>query len=267
MSVEVSPGALPRCGVHPEELAAATCQRCGGFICTACSTWVMGTLYCAVCAARPEVNYLEDFRRKYWGKRDSGAWLVGAGSLALVFLAVMTALGLKRVDAALALLAAAGVGVAFFLGMRWARALLLVMPAACVGFVIAPDNGIAGLGAVFILFVFALQLFLDTRSRLFFQVDVSEKALRRLWELRVNNPLARHAASLGFSSLFMPLFAPLAIILGVIALRRVDPQARPPIGRRGQALTGIVLGVASVLAWVLFLGPVVWTMLAGMTRL
>ncbi|MFP2925349.1 DUF4190 domain-containing protein [Pyxidicoccus sp. 3LG] len=265
MSVEVSPGALARCAVHPEELAAATCQRCGGFVCTACTTWVMGSLYCASCAARPEVNYLDEFRRQLWGRRDSGAYLVGAGTL-LLAVGTVTSLAIGDVASALGMLAATGVGVCFFLGMRWARYVLPFVPLG-LGFQAAPELGFSPVWLFVIPFVISLQLLLDTRSRLFFRMDVSEKALRRLWELRVNNPLARHALSLGVSAVFLPLLAPFAIVLGFMALRRVDLQARPPIGRRGQALAGIVLGVGALLAWALLFGPRLMGGLRGLSGL
>ncbi|MBZ4417650.1 DUF4190 domain-containing protein [Myxococcus sp. RHSTA-1-4] len=250
MSADVPPSALARCATHPDELAGATCQRCGVFVCGACTTWVMGALYCPACAARPEVNYLEAFRLTLWGKRDSGAWLV-AGCTLLVALAAVVELLEGRVLSSLELLATTAVGVCFFLGARWARIALLLVPVywALQGVIGRGVHLAIGFG---LLFLGALQLFLDTRNRLFFRVDVSERALRHLWDLRVNNPLARQAVSFGVSAFFVPLFAPIAIVCGFIALRRVDLKARPPIGRRGQAIAGIVLGLGALVLWALF---------------
>lgn len=256
----VSPvGVTPRCAVHPEVDAGATCQRCGGFVCEACTTWVMGVLYCAACSLRPEVNYLETFRLKLWGRRDTNAWLVGCGTLVLLA-GVLTAFVEGEWRLALVMLGAAGVGGAFYLGQRWARTALVFTP------VVAGLASMALFGPVmlvggFLLFVTALQIFLDPRNRLFFQVEVSEKELRRLWDLRVNNPLARHALSLGFASFICPVFGPPAVVMGAMALRKVDSRARPPIGRGWQAVAGMLLGVGGTALWVLVLGPLMKGML------
>ncbi|WP_164021494.1 DUF4190 domain-containing protein [Pyxidicoccus trucidator] len=253
MSFEVSPNALARCATHPEELAGATCQRCGVFVCTACTAWVMGTLYCAPCAARPEVNYLETFRRGLWGKRDSRAWLVGGGCLLMAPL-LPVALSYGRVLTTLGLLATVVVGVAWFEGRRWARYALPLVPLG-LGLLAVPLVGPPVLGLALIPFINALQLLQDTRCKLFFRVEVSERELLRLWDREVNNPMARSALSLGLGAVFLPLFAPLAIVFGFLALRRVDLKARPPIDRRAQAIAGIVLGVGALALWVLVVIP------------
>ncbi|QDE94389.1 MULTISPECIES: hypothetical protein [Myxococcus] len=267
MSAEVSSGALPRCALHPDALAGATCQRCGGFVCTACTTWVMGRMYCPPCAVRPEVNYLETFRLGLWGRRDGSAWLVGGVTVVLVGLALV-ALMAGDVGTTLACLGSAGVGVAFFLGMRWARMGLLAMPLLAM-LLTAQSLGAPAL-LFFIPLMVAVNVFRDTRSRLFFRLDVPERELHQLWDLRVNNPLARHALSLSVGSLFLPVLAPLlsfffdvgsaltfvfvgmamlALILGVVALRRVNPEARPPIGRRWEALGAVCLALVALALW------------------
>ncbi|MFY2560322.1 DUF4190 domain-containing protein [Corallococcus terminator] len=254
-----SVGVTPRCAVHPEVDAGATCQRCGGFVCEACTTWVMGVLYCAACSLRPEVNYLETFRLKFWGRRDPNTWMVGGGTLVLLA-GVLTAFVQGAWRLALVLLGAAVVGGAFYLGQRWARTALVFTPVV-TGLMGAALFGPVMLVGGFLLFVTALQILLDPRNRLFFRMEVSEKELRRMWDLRVNNPLARFALSMGISSFFLPFLGPLAVVLGVIALRKVDSRARPPIGRGGHALASILLGVGSVALWLLVLWPLMKSLL------
>ena len=267
MSAEVPSGALPRCALHADALAGATCQRCGSFVCTECTTWVMGRMYCPACAVRPEVNYLEAFRLKLWGRRDASAWLVVGVTELLLFLA-LGALMAGTFGLALAFLASAGVGLAFFLGMRWARLGLLAVPLLAM-LLTALSTGAPAL-MFFVPLMVAVNIFRDTRSRLFFRLEVPERELRRLWDLRVNNPLARHALSLGVGSLLLLVLTPLlsllgegfvlsflfmamamamamlALVLGAVALRRVDPEARPPIGRRWEALGAMGLALASL---------------------
>ena len=250
MSVDVSPNALARCAAHPEELASATCQRCGAFVCGACTAWVLDSLYCPGCAARPEVNYLEKLRQDLWGKRDGAAWFVACCSL-LSLIGAQAAFRSGNVPVLLSLLATVAVGVCFFLGMRWARYALLLVPVALAK-ASAPDIGIYAVGVFFFPLLFVLQILRDIRNQLFFRLKVSEHELRKLWDLRVNNPLARHAVSLGVLSFMIPLLAPAAVVCGAIALRRVDPHARPPIGRRASSLFGMALGMGATAVWVLF---------------
>ncbi len=253
MVSEARAAELPRCAAHPEEAASITCQRCGNFLCTACRTRVMGAVYCPTCAARPEVNYLEAFRLSLWGRRDAWTYLVGLFTLLLLGGALGVLVEGLWMEA-LALLAAASVGVGFFLGQRWARIGLLLVPVA-TGLIATPLVGAPVLVLCLAPFCASLQIYLDPRNRLFFRIDVPKPALHKLWDLHVNNTFARHALTLGLSSLFMPVLVPQANLFGVIGWRREDPQARPPIGRKGQAIAGIVLAVLAVPLWVLFLLP------------
>ncbi len=253
MVSEVPPALAPRCAAHPEEAAGATCQRCGAFLCTACSTWVTGQVYCPDCAARPEVSYLEAYRLSLWGRRDSWTWFVGFITVFLGAAAVWTLLeGAWYVPPVL--FVATGIGAAFFLGMRWARFALLLFPVV-VGLLLMRTFGVLGFASCLVPFATALQIFRDTRNRLFFRIDIPERELHKLWNLRVNNAFAQRALSVGLSSLIFPPVAPLGVVFGIIGLMRVDPEARPPIGRRGQAIAGIAFSVAAVLLWALFILP------------
>lgn len=73
--------------------------------------------------------------------------------------------------------------------------------------------------------------------------------LEREWRRQYDNPLARSALSLGIGSFFVPFFAPIALVTSVIALLRVNPKAQPPIGGRGRAIAGLVLGLLGGLFW------------------
>jgi hypothetical protein len=246
----------PRCATHPEEAASGTCARCGTFFCGQCVQLIFDKVWCATCAARPEINYLERFRLKLWGRRDTWAWLIGVGSIILGVVTIMALV--SRVEPlVVGILAAHAVtGVGFFLGVRWARHALIGTPLLCsvvAGLSAGPNAGFL----MFILFLCALTVYFDARNQLFFRREISPERLRRLWHLHENNPLARTALSCATGGVLFPVFAPFAIVFGVLALRRVDPEAIPPIGRKGQAITAIVLGAAVVLLWALVLVPVV----------
>ncbi|RKG85350.1 DUF4190 domain-containing protein [Corallococcus terminator] len=262
MSLEVPPSAQPHCAVHPDVLAGGTCSRCGGFICADCVRTPLGSerIFCVACSLRPEVDYLEAFRLEYWGRRDSWAWTVGMLTLSLllgVFVSLASGGQPTRKDLLLSalLLASVPVGGAFFLGKSWARHLLVATP-----FLLALGAGVVEPAQRFnhllsaIPFTFAAVLIhRDVRTRLFFRQPVTPGALRAMWNRLRNNPIARQAFHFGFSSLLMPLLSPIAVVCGVVGLMRVNPRAHPPIGRRGQAIAGIVLGVVSPLLWVFVL--------------
>ncbi|NOK34287.1 hypothetical protein HMI49_13880 [Corallococcus exercitus] len=274
MSLEVPASQQSRCAVHPEQPAGGTCTRCGSFICADCATSVPGLgvrLYCAACAARPEVNYLEALRQRYWGRRDEWAWVV-AGVTLLLCVGVAAAFAQWGLSATkqslfpLVLLLPVPVGVAFFLGKRWARHALLPTPlvmAVAADVLYRDGRFLFFLCAIPGLFI-ALRIHRDARNQLFFRLPVSSGSLKLLWDLRFNNPLARQALHFGFSAVFMPLLAPVALICGAVALTRVDLKATPPIDRRGQAITGIVLGLVSPAVWGFALLPVLDRWLSSM---
>ena len=242
-----APAAEARCALHPEVPAVGACARCGLFCCERCVTPVFGVGYCPACAALPEVNYLETFRRKCWGRRDVWAWLLGAWAVGcLGWAGVLGSEG--RWGWAVTALVFAGLGGACFLGQGWARHAQFFLSLFFWGFVVLGDTErlwpTAGMGVGV-----AIRIYLDSRHRLFFRQPVSQKDLRRLWNLSENNPLARVALSLGVLGVLMPPAAPVALVLGAVALGRVNPEARPPVGRRGQALGGLVLGAVSILLW------------------
>ncbi|WP_223640608.1 hypothetical protein [Corallococcus sp. EGB] len=265
MSLEVPLPPLGRCAVHPDLPAGGTCTRCGSFICADCATSVSGLgarLYCKACAERPDVNYLEALRQRYQGKRDEWAWVVGGVTL-LLCVATAAALaqwGLRATRESLftlLLLLPVPVGVAFFLGRRWARHALLFTPLvmAVAADALVPTGRFLFFACAIPAFVTGLRIHRDVRNQLFFRLPVPPGMLKLLWNERFNNPMARQAARFGFSALLMPLLAPVAVICGVVALTRVDSKATPPIGRKDQAITGLVLGLASPLLWGFFLLP------------
>ena len=92
-----------------------------------------GHVFCLECAARPDVDYLEAYRLKYWGKRDGWAWAIGLGgllNLLAAVLSVVAALGSESKAAglllALATLAIGVNGLLFWAGFPLARVGLFV---------------------------------------------------------------------------------------------------------------------------------------------
>jgi hypothetical protein len=236
-----------RCFVHPEEPALGTCARCGTFFCAQDRRMVGDKDYCAACAMRPEVDYLEAFRLQYWGKRDVWAWLVAFGALInLAFGLQLLASSPENLLFAIISLAAAAVGACFWAGLPFARPALCLVPiiSLLVGLVTqGPRALVSGLLPILITLV----IYNDTRNKLFFRELVSPEALQKAWNLYSNNRVARTGFALSILGILAPIFAPIALACSIIGLRRVDPTAHPPIGRKGQAIAGIVLGSIGIL--------------------
>ena len=252
-SAPAATAAIPHCAVHPEVPARRICERCGSFCCGLCVTRVLGRSYCAACAALPEVNYLEALRVRLWGRRDASAWMLGAWGLAGLGLGVAMCREGEWKAGAVAL-AQAVVWLGCFFRQRWARWSLLGWPSALGGWLVV-TGGLPRAIPALLLLALGGAVFTDARHQLFFRVPVPERMLSRLWERYENNPLARSALAFGVLGLALPVLAPLALGVGAVALRRVDPEAHPPIGRKGQAVGAMVLGMGSMLLWAGFLWP------------
>jgi hypothetical protein len=235
------------CSLHPDRASTATCDRCGAFICDEDRRPLERRVFCPSCAVRPEVDYLEAFRLKYWGRRDLWAWGVGVAALFNGAGGVYSLIDQRWMDGAISL-AFAGVGGFYFFGRAWARVALFVLPLLFFGLVAvgqiraggrasAPEAVGVVLGSSLIPTLILLGMFLDTRNKLFFKRPVSRKQLQRAWDLYANNTIARAGFLLSLLGL-----GPIGLVLSIIGLRRVNPSAHPPIGRKGQAVAGIVLG-------------------------
>lgn len=241
--------------------AVATCERCGVFLCDADLRRLDAHVYCEPCVAHPEVDYLERYRLEFWGKRRDGwSWLFLIGGLINTAMVVSVISRFLVSDhrmqdfdviflAVLAPFAVAQLG--WFFKQRWARVLLpvlLLVVVVLMGLV----AGVAALPGFLIPALAVFSAFTSVRSRLFFELEVPREALRKDWALYHDNPIARAGMTLSIAGLLIPGFAVAGLVCGLIGLRRVDPQAMPPVGNRRAALVGVGLGVLGTLGWLVF---------------
>ncbi|MER2560749.1 MAG: hypothetical protein ABTQ32_08525 [Myxococcaceae bacterium] len=241
------------CPRHPDSESVATCQRCGTFVCEHDVKRLVNGVFCEACAVRPEIAYLETLKQKHWGHRDAWAWLFGLSGVAALFAAFLVAMSTTtnvfgRVVWAGGLVGYAVLGIAFWLRVKLAR-LGLAALFGVLAIVLLVEVGPVSLVSLLLPGGLLVSMLTDVRTKLFFRIDVSSTVLEREWRRQYDNPLARSALSLGIGSFFVPFFAPIALVTSVIALLRVNPKAQPPIGGRGRAIAGLVLGLLGGLFW------------------
>lgn len=241
------------CPRHPDSASVGTCQRCGTFVCEDDVKRLVNGVFCEDCAVRPEIAYLDAIKQRHWGKRDVWAWLFGLSGVGSVVGAIATATTSTAEDRspllwALVLGVYAIVGIAFWLRIRAARVALVLLFAVFAGWMTISAGPMALIGLL-VPGLFLISALTNVRTRLFFEIEVSAATLEREWRREYDNPLARSAVSWGLGSFFIPLFAPVAIITSILALLRVNPSAQPPIGGRGRAIAGLVLGLLGGLFW------------------
>lgn len=256
------------CPRHPGVPAVGTCERCGTFVCAQDMVLLANKRFCTDCSKRPDVDYLEAFRLKYWGKRDGWAWAFGIGGLLNLVVAVFSGIAFVlsftqsqyetvAMAVSFALTLVSGVnGVFFWLGKPFARwgalaITVLALGVQAIGF--ARQDGAMLVG--FLLFSFiplavVVNIFSNWRTRLFFKLEVARPKLQAAWDLLHNNTLARQSVVAGLMGLIVPGFCLIALLMAVIAFRRVDPNAFPPIGKKGYAIAGLVFGALGSLEWV-----------------
>lgn len=238
------PLSSPRCAKHPDKVAQDTCSRCGNFYCADERVLVGMKAFCESCGALPEVNYLEQFRLERWGKRDGWAYLIGVSALAQLALAFQFIRIDDPLSAGISVIAAAN-AVCYFLGLPFARYSLIGVNVAMLIFNTVEDPN--GWTRSILPIAVSIAIFNDTRNQLFFKVPVPQDKLKKAWDLYANNTMARRGFFLGMFGMLIPPLAVVGLICSVIGLRRVNPDAHPPIGRKGMAIAGIAMSSIGVI--------------------
>jgi len=239
----------------PRTLPSSTCPRCGVFLEVESYELVLGKAYCRACAARPDVNYPRAYRDEHWGKREGWAWFMGFLALVALLSGAFTLTQNPALGGALIL---SGVGyLLFWSGAKVGRPALVGVTALGVVLSLAQGQPPNVLAIAFV--VLAMR---SARTKLFFEMEVPEADLAAAWMAQHDNRPAQYALALGLISLATLLtwmgswkfaFGTLAlglvaVVLGVVGVRRVKPDAIPPVGRKTAALIGGLGGALAVLA-------------------
>src|SRR5262245_21832025 len=116
-----------RCATHPEVPGVAICSRCGDFHCARCQKSIAGRALCATCRGIPGVDYLEDTRQRFWGKRDGYTWYLGLLGPVMVVASLPTMIRIDDSGHVIVSLVWLGLLLAYFAQYRPMRLGLLVL--------------------------------------------------------------------------------------------------------------------------------------------
>lgn len=235
-----------------------TCSRCGRFHCAAEQIALDDRVYCADCGTRQDVDWLGQHYRKLEGQRSGVVWfllLLGIGLSAASIAGLAGAENWKERGFLAGLLAFGLASLTPMSGKPWSRwVLLLSGPLAAIIFVSATGDG-WGFMLVVPMVGVAAMVWTDVRTRLFFRLPVPRKDLHAHFRREGSNPLAVYASRLALLGLFVPGVCVISLVMGVVALTRIDSKAIPPVGNLSAALGAIIFSTFTSLMWgVSFLG-------------
>lgn len=241
------------CPVHPGEPAIGACARCGRFFCAKERILLDAKPYCGDCGARPDVDWLGHHYRALEGTRSGVAWAMLIVGLGLAVSGATIVLESRdRWQAGLS-----GVGIFFFgacaVSVFFGRpplrpALFVGATVATITFWLSAQEWIVLVPGV-MLFLVAGAVWTDVRTRLFFRVPVPRAELLKHFHREGSNPLAITASRLAFFSLLIPGLSVLSLVLGVVALTKVNSKATPPVGNVSAALGAIIFSLFTTLIW------------------
>jgi hypothetical protein len=244
---------VTECPKHPGIESVGTCERCGRFFCAAERLEFDGKSYCGECGARDDVDWLGKHYRKLEGTRSGFVWfllLLGMMATAGSLGALVNSENWKERGFFLGMLLIGLSLMSLMSGRKESRFVLLGGSVlAAVLLASATDEPWSALLTLPALVLAGLS-FTDVRTRLFFRIPVDRVALRRHFDREGSNPLAVRASRLALVGLFVPGVGLLSLVMGVMALTKVNSKAVPPVGNVSAALGAIVFSLFTSLMWV-----------------
>ena len=202
---------------------------------------------------REDVDWLGQHYRKLEGKRSGLAWFLFVTGLAvagggLVLMIDPDVEWPQRVFGAG--LVVSGVASMSTISGRPAtrKVMLLSSIVSTVLFTIATQQAWGALFGIPLLGLTATT-WTDVRTRLFMRVPVPRQTLRKHYQREGSNPLAITASRLALLSLIIPGLSLVSLVLGVMALARIDSKAVPPVGNLSAALGAIVFSLFTSAIW------------------
>ena len=205
----------------------------------------------------PEVNALVRFRQQHLGRRDGFAWCFGFLGVALGLSGLLIIRGAvveRRLLEPLLLAVPWSVALlAWFFRKPWARPAVLVLAGGTLvlTWVVSRGSDLA-VGFALLLLAPVLVAWFSVPSQLSFGLLVSDDDLRRVLHAAQGNPLARSAFATSLLGLLLPPFLLLVPPMAIVALRRVNRAAIPPVGGRPRAIAALAVTGAGVIWWLAF---------------
>jgi hypothetical protein len=243
---------MTECPTHPGAESVGTCERCGRFYCAAERIDLDLHFYCGDCGTRDDVDWLGKHYRRLEGRRSGLAWFIfatGIVSCAGAGAVLIGAENWKERGFFLGVLLFGAASLTVMSGKAWSRlAMLASVPISALIFIFSSGQPWSALGAAPALLL-SLSTFTDVPTQLFFRLPVSRSVLRKHYDREGSNPLAVRASRLAVLSLFVPGLSAVTLVMGVIALTRVNSKAIPPVGNVSAALGAIVFSLFTALIW------------------
>ena len=211
-----------------------------------------GKSYCGDCGARDDVDWLGKHYAKFEGKRSGLAWLLlvlGAITFAGALAGAIGAENWKERGFFIAMFVLGSVVISVMSGKAWSRfAMVASVPLAGALFVSStgePWGALLTLPAL----ILTTSTFTDVRTQLYFRLPVERVALRKHFDRAGSNPLAVRASQLALLGLFIPGVGLISLVMGVMALTRVNSKAIPPVGNVSVAVGAIVFSLFTSFIW------------------
>ena len=243
---------MTECPKHPGAESVGTCERCGRVYCAAERIDLDLHFYCGDCGIRDDVDWLGKHYRKFEGRRSGLAWFVfaiGILASALSTAALLNAENWKERGFFAGILLFGAVSLTVMSGKPWSRlAMLTSIPFVALIFVVSTGEPWSAMAALPLLLLTG-SIYNDVPTRLFFRVPVGRPTLRKHYDREGSNPLAIQASRLALLGLFIPGVCALTLVMGVIALTRVNSKAVPPVGNVSAAVGAIVFSLFTSLIW------------------
>lgn len=245
---------MAQCPTHPGAEAVDTCTRCGRFFCLPERFELEGQFYCGECGAREDVDWLGHHYRKLEGKRSGLAWfmlLLGVPLVALGLVVMFTpGAAWRDVLIGVGLVIYGLVSVAFFTGRPQARPALIAGSLATALAFIGGGADYWGVIPAAVMLGLTAAAWRDVRTRLFYRQPVDRLSLYAHFHREGSNPLAITASRLSLLSFFVPGLCFVTLVMGAIAISRIDSKAVPPVGNLSAAVAAIVVSLLMSVIWV-----------------
>lgn len=223
-----------KCAAHPQEEIVGPCARCGDFVCGLDSEARDEGRVCFKCGRDRERAEVEAFIDELRGRPDNFAVAYLLVGILLLFAGMQGG----SLQETVACVASSSICAAFFFRLKWARWIVVALPALVLVFSVAAK--LPPLASItWWLLLLGASAITSTRNRLFFKIDLPETERRAFYDRAKGMEWVRAGHVFSFIAILFP-----PAILGSIALYVVGLIAvKTRHVRRSRALAEVAAGL------------------------